>query len=243
MGENQKILIMENVNSFYGKSHILFNVSIEVKKKGEIVALMGRNGAGKTTLLKSIMGWVKPESGSIIFKKKEIIGKKPFEVAREGIGIVPDECRLFSKLTVLENLDIGELMNKKPKDNSLWNKDRIFSLFPALKEFSNRISGNLSGGQRKMLALSRTLLMNPDLILVDEPTEGLAPILVDNIKEQLFQLKSHGVTMIIVEQTRLNFLFGLADRAYIIDKGEIKYEGSTMSIKENDELKRRYLGI
>lgn len=239
----QAYLEVEGINTFYGKSHILFDVSLDVKGKGQVVCLMGRNGAGKSTTLKSVMGWAIPKSGSIKFRGMEIAGKKAHEIAVLGIGMVPEDRRIFSDLTVGDNLRLAIRLSEKAKRPMMWGEEKVFYLFPILKDFYFRRGGDLSGGQQQMLSIARTLMMNPDLLLLDEAAEGLAPIIVKEMAEQLLEVKKEGVTMILTEQQHLDFAMKLADYAYIIDKGEIKFHGSMSEIGENEELKHKYLAV
>jgi branched-chain amino acid transport system ATP-binding protein len=225
------MLEVEGIHTFYGLSHILFGVSLRVEP-GEVVCLLGRNGAGKTTTLKSIMGLTPPKQGSIRFKGKEISGKEPYLLARKGIGYVPDERRIFADLTVGENLEIAA---RKAKRAEGWDEERVYELFPALKEIESRQGGCLSGGEQKMLAIARALMGNPELLLLDEPTEGLAPMLVRALEEQIKKLRESGLTVLLAEQNVRSAL-RLGDRGYIIDNGQIRYQGSIEELRENVNL-------
>jgi len=230
------MLEVEGIHTYYGLSHILFEVSLKVEP-GEIVCLLGRNGAGKTTTLKSIMGLTPPKQGSIRFKGEEITGKPPYLLARKGIGYVPDDRRIFADLTVEENLEIAA---RKVEGAQGWDKERVYELFPALKEIASRKGGCLSGGEQKMLAIARALMGNPELLLLDEPTEGLAPMLVLALETQIKKLKETGLTVLLAEQNVRSAL-RLGDRGYIIDNGQIRYQGSIEELKENEEIRKRYL--
>ncbi len=230
------MLEVEGIHTFYGLSHILFDVSLRIER-GEVVCLLGRNGAGKTTTLKSIIGLVPPKKGRIRFKGREIIGREPFRLAREGMGYVPDDRRIFADLAVVENLEIGA---RKQKTGGAWNKERVYGLFPALKSIERRKGGCLSGGEQKMLAIGRALMGNPDLLLLDEPTEGLAPVLVRILEEQIRGLREAGLTVLLAEQNVRSAL-RLSDRGYIIDNGQIRYEGSIQELRGNEEVRRKYL--
>jgi len=230
------MLEVQGIHTFYGLSHILFDVSLSVES-GKVVCLLGRNGAGKSTTLKSIIGIAPPRKGSITFKKVEISGKQPFMLVRMGIGYVPDDRRIFADLTVEDNLDIAE---RKRSGDQEWNKDRVFGLFPVLKNIASRNAGCLSGGEQKMLAIARALMGNPELLLLDEPTEGLAPLMVRAIEEQVSALKQTGLTVLLAEQN-VKTTLKLSDRGYIIDNGTIKYHGTVEELKENEEVRKKYL--
>jgi branched-chain amino acid transport system ATP-binding protein len=232
-------LVVENINTYYGLSHILFDVSLNVGK-GELVVLLGRNGAGKTTTLLSIMGLNPPKAGRIFYKGKDITGLPPFKIARLGIGFVPEDRRIFPDLTVSANLDVGR---KSSKNNTKkWTAERIFHLFPILKDFSNRTGGTLSGGEQQMLTIARTLMGDPDFLLLDEPSEGLAPIIVKVLGAFIETIKRESMTILLSEQNS-KFALKHADRAYIVDNGAIKYSGSIAELEQNEEIKKRYLAV
>jgi branched-chain amino acid transport system ATP-binding protein len=230
------MLEVEGIHTFYGLSHILFGVSLRVEP-GEIVCLLGRNGAGKTTTMKSIMGLTPPRQGSIQFKGEEITGQEPYLLARKGIGYIPDDRRIFADLTVGENLEIAA---RKAEGAERWDKERVYGLFPALKEIESRKGGCLSGGEQKMLAIARALMGNPELLLLDEPTEGLAPMLVRALEKQIKKLRETGLTVLLAEQNVRSAL-RLGDRGYIIDNGQIRYQGSIEELRENEEVRKKYL--
>lgn len=232
------LLRVDDLHTFYGSNHILFGLKLEVKE-GEVVVLLGRNGAGKTTSLKSIMGVVEPRSGTVEFRGGRIGGLSSDAICRAGIGYVPEDCRVFKGLSVRENLQVAR---RPARDREAWDEDKIFYLFPDLKELLGRRADALSGGQQRMLAIGRTLMGNPDLILLDEPSEGLAPLVVQEMLRQLKLLKASGLTVLLSEQN-LRFSLELADRAYIIEKGEIRYEGTTHQLRQDSELSRRYLMV
>lgn len=232
------MLEVTGIQTFYGLSHILFDVSLKVKA-GEVVCLLGRNGAGKSTTIKSIMGIAPPKQGSILFKGEEVAGKKPYILARKGMGYDPDDRRIFADLTVDENLEIAE---KGYVEGEGWNKKRVYDFFPALKHIRRRRGGVLSGGEQKMLAIGRALMGNPELLLLDEPTEGLAPVMVRALEEQLLKLKETGLTVLLAEQNLVATL-KLSDRGYIIDNGRIRFEGSVQELRENEEVRKKYLLI
>lgn len=232
-------LTVENINTYYGLSHILFDVSLHVDQ-GEVVVLLGRNGAGKTTTMLSIMGLNPPKTGTINYKGKDITSLAPYKVARSGIGFVPEDRRIFPDITVLGNLDVGRKYSKN-KDNK-WTLERIYQLFPILKDFSNRHGGTLSGGEQQMLTIARSLMGNPDFLLLDEPSEGLAPLIVKVLGEFIEVIKNEGMTVLLSEQNT-KFALKHADRAYIVDNGSIKFEGSIAQLEQNEEIKKRYLAV
>jgi len=230
------MLQVKEIHTYYGLSHILFGVSLKVDP-GEIVCLLGRNGAGKTTTMKSIIGITPPKQGSIKFKGEEIVGIEPYLLTRMGIGYIPDDRRIFADLTVGENLEIGE---RKTKGGERWTRDRIYGMFPALKNIESRRGGCLSGGEQKMLAIARSLMGNPEFILLDEPFEGLAPLLVHALEKQIGKLREVGLTVLIAEQNVRSTL-RLSDRGYIIDNGQIRYHGSIEELRKNEEVRKKYL--
>jgi branched-chain amino acid transport system ATP-binding protein len=230
------MLAVEGIHTFYSLSHILFGVSLRVEA-GEVVCLLGRNGAGKTTTMKSIMGLTPPKRGSIRFRDEEITGMQPYLLARKGIAYVPDDRRIFADLTVRENLEIAA---RKAAGTEGWDMERVYELFPALKDIESRKGGLLSGGEQKMLAIARALMGNPELLLLDEPTEGLAPVLVQALEEQIRKLKKVGLTVLLAEQNVRSAL-RLSDHGYIIDNGQIRYQGSVGELRENEEVRKKYL--
>ncbi len=230
------MLEVEGIHTFYGLSHILFGVSLKVDP-GEVVCLLGRNGAGKTTTMKSIIGITPPKQGSIRFKGKEIIGIEPYLLTRKGIGYIPDDRRIFADLTVGENLEIAE---RKTKKGEGWSRERIYEMFPALENIESRRGGCLSGGEQKMLAIARALMGNPEFILLDEPFEGLAPLLVYALEGQIRKLREAGLTVFIAEQNVRSTL-RISDRGYIIDNGQIRYHGSIEELRDNEDVRKKYL--
>jgi branched-chain amino acid transport system ATP-binding protein len=230
------MLEVQAIHTFYGLSHILFEVSLNVAQ-GEIVCLLGRNGAGKSTIMKSIMGLTPPRQGTVTFKGEVISGKKPYQIARRGIGFVPDDRRVFADLTVGENLEISE---RKTNGNSTWNKQKVYEFFPQLHRLEGRKAGFLSGGEQQMLTIARALMTNPELLLLDEPTEGLAPLLVRMLEEQILRLKENGLTVLLAEQNQ-KVALSLSDRGYLIDNGVIRFHGSIDELRENEEMRRKYL--
>ena len=231
------MLAIEHIDTFYGLSHILFDLSLKVDE-GKVVCLLGRNGAGKTTTLKSVMGLTPPKKGTIRFKGKDVTGKQPFQMARRGVGYVPDDRRIFADLTVSENLQIAA---RKTASGSNWDQQRVFKLFPALGDIPQRKGGLLSGGEQKMLAIARALMTNPDFLLLDEPTEGLAPLMVDTLQKAIRTLKQAGLTVLLAEQN-VRFTLDLSDYGYIIDDGRIRFQGTVEQLTGNEEV-RRLCGI
>jgi len=230
------MLEVAGIHTFYGLSHILFDVSLRVEPQ-EVVCLLGRNGAGKTTTMKSVIGITPPKQGIIRYKGEEITGTEPYLIARKGISYVPDDRRIFGDLTVGENIEVAA---KKGKPGEEWNRERVYELFPALKNIESRRGGCLSGGEQKMLAIARALMGNPELILLDEPFGGLAPALVRTLEGQIKKLKETGLTVLLAEQDVRSSL-RLSDRGYIIDNGVIRYHGSIVHLKENEEIRKKYL--
>jgi branched-chain amino acid transport system ATP-binding protein len=235
------MLEVKDIHSYYGKSHILQGVSMTLNE-GELVCLLGRNGVGKSTTLKSIMGLVKPGEGSIRFHGQELIGRQPFEVARLGVGYVPEDRRIFRSLTVHENLLMGVKGSKGIAKNGGWTAERVYEKFPRLKDRRDNKGGHLSGGEQQMLTVARTLMGNPKLILVDEPTEGLAPLIVKDVLEMLATVRNSGVTVLMVEQ---NFKASIkvADRFYIMGKGQMVFEGGTEALLAAEEVRKNYLEV
>ena len=233
------ILEVENIHTSYGLSRVLFGISLHVAQ-GEVVALLGRNGVGKTTTLRSIMGLTKPQSGSVRWEGKEIIGMQPFQIAQAGIGLVPEDRKIFSDLTVWENLDVAakQLRTNPPQ----WTIERVFELFPALESLKSRRGGYLSGGEQQMLTIARTLMGNPQLILVDESSEGLSPVIVQQLVSQITKLKKEGMTIVLSEQNT-DFSLKLSDRVYILEKGKVRYEGKTEEFRKDEKAQRAYLTV
>ena len=229
------MLILNNVHSYYGKSHILQGVQFEVQKN-QIATLLGRNGAGKTTTLKTIMGLIQTRAGEITYKDKQIIKLKSFEIARTGIGYVPEDRKIFSDLTVVENLEIAT------QKNGRWNLARIYDLFPRLAERKDNKGKQLSGGEQQMLSIARALVNEPDLLLLDEPTEGLAPIIVNELSKTFTELRDEGITILLVEQN-VDMCLKIADHHHVIDQGKIIFHGSQSEFYEHPEIKDRYLSL
>ncbi len=233
------LLEVEKINTFYGQSHVLQDVSLKIEK-GEVVCLLGRNGVGKTTTLKRIMGLVPPRAGSIKFKGEEISRKKSFEIARLGIGYVPDDRRIFPDLTAFENLELARRLS--PKGDGEWTIEKVYQLFPVLRDLSSRKGNLLSGGEQKMLAVGRALMKNPELLLLDEPSEGLAPLVLKNLIEVINRISREDITILLADQN-LKFCAKVANRGYIIEKGTIQYHGTMKEIWQNEEIVRRHLAV
>ncbi len=229
------MLDVRGIHTYYGQSHILFDVSMSLRK-GEIVGLLGRNGAGKTTTMKSVCGMLRPKEGAILFDGEDVTGRKPFQLVRRGICYVPDDRRIFADLTVEDNLEIVY------RRTGEWNRNRVYDLFPPLREIAGRRGGFLSGGERAMLALGRALMSSPKLLLLDEPTEGLAPLIVKSLEEQILRLKDAGISILLSEQN-LKSSLRLIDRAYIIDNGRIRYQGTVKELDNNEEIRKMHLMI
>jgi branched-chain amino acid transport system ATP-binding protein len=231
------MLEVQGIHTYYGLSHILFAVSLKVKK-GQVVCLLGRNGAGKTTTFRSIMGLNPPSQGQIRFNDADVTGTPSYQLVRKGMGWVPDDRRIFADLSVGENLEIAE---REAVEGEKWDKQKVYDLFPALKDLDSRKGGLLSGGEQKMLAIGRALMTNPRFLLLDEPTEGLAPVLVKSLGERIKTLKEIGLTVLLAEQN-VKFTLTLSDYGYIIDNGRICYEGPVQELVDNEEV-RRICGI
>ncbi len=232
------MLEVDSIHTYYGLSHVLFGVSLRVGE-GEVVCLLGRNGAGKTTIMRSIMGLTPPKKGVVKFKGEDVTGGEPYLLVRKGIGYVPDDRRVFVDLTVGENLEICE---RKTGSGRVWDKERVYQFFPPLRHIDGRKAGFLSGGEQQMLTIGRALVTNPQFLLLDEPTEGLAPLLVAMLEEQIRKLKENGLTVLLAEQNQ-KVALSLSNRGYIIDNGQIKYEGSIESLRSDKEIRRKYLLI
>ncbi|SCB11188.1 amino acid/amide ABC transporter ATP-binding protein 2, HAAT family [Bradyrhizobium shewense] len=233
------IIEVADLDVYYGTSQILFGVGLSVRQ-GETMALLGRNGAGKSTTMKAIMGLAPPRRGKVSLRGALISGRKPHHIARAGLGFVPEDRQIFPEHTVEDNLVIGK--KRGPEGQDEWPIKRIYEVFPLLEPLRHRIAGRLSGGEQQMLAIARTLMGNPALLLLDEPSEGLAPIIVQRIGELLRQLRSIGSTVLIAEQN-MHFCLGLASHATIIDKGQIVYAAGIDELKANEAIRRRYLAL
>jgi branched-chain amino acid transport system ATP-binding protein len=237
------LLEVRDLNTYYGMSHVLQGISLTVDR-GELVALLGRNGMGKSTTLKSIMGLVKPKGGVVVFQGKDVTGYPPYKVARAGIGYVPEERRIFPNLSVVDNLDIGIKGGKisDPKDPNVWTVERIFHHFVKLKERAKSQGRFLSGGEQQMLTIGRSLMGNPALLLVDEPTEGLAPLLVKEVRNILEEINKAGVSILLVEHN-IKVAMSLAKRVYLMGKAHIGFAGTIEELHAHPEAREKYLEV
>jgi branched-chain amino acid transport system ATP-binding protein len=229
------LLQAQDVHTAYGLSRVLFGVSLEVEA-GECVCLLGRNGVGKSTTMRSIMGLTPPQAGRITWKARDITGWPPYRIAQAGIGFVPEDRRIFADLTVWENLDVAA------RPRGAWTVERVFGLFPKLAELANRNGGFLSGGEQQMLTIARTLMGNPELLLLDEPSEGLAPLVVDHLRDQIARLKQEGLTILLAEQNT-EFSLALADRVYVLEKGSIRFSGPAARLRDDAALRHELLAL
>jgi len=238
------MLTVEGLRASYGAAQILYDLGLEVGR-GEVVALMGRNGAGKTTTMKAVMGLMAQATGKITFDGHVISGRQPYEIARLGLGFVPEDRRIFSDLTVLENLDIGRQPPRNFSDGiaaPVWTEQKLLALFPNLGEMPNRPGGRMSGGEQQMLTVARTLMGNPLLILLDEPSEGVAPLIVEMMANTIVELKNAGVSILLSEQN-VHFAELVSDRAYVLEKGQIRWNGTMAELAENVDIQRAYLTV
>jgi branched-chain amino acid transport system ATP-binding protein len=227
------------IDTAYGLSRVLFGVSVEVHA-GECVCLLGRNGVGKSTTMRSIMGLTPPQAGRVTWRGVDITGWDPYRVARAGIGFVPEDRRIFADLTVWENLDVA--VRTRERSHRRFTVERVFDLFPKLRELSSRNGGHLSGGEQQMLTIARTLMGNPELLLLDEPSEGLAPLVVDHLGEQVARLKREGLTILLAEQN-VAFSLALADRVYVLEKGSIRFSGPAGRLRDDESLRHELLAL
>jgi branched-chain amino acid transport system ATP-binding protein len=232
------LLAVEDLHAHYGKSHILHGVSLEVDV-GEIVCVLGRNGVGKSTTLKSVMGLVAPSRGRVSFKGTPIAGMPPYRIARLGLGYVPEERRIFPTITVRENLLMGM---KRTSRNGAWTPERVYEFFPRLKEREHQRAGTLSGGEQQMLTMGRTLMGNPELLLVDEPTEGLAPMIVEQVERILGAVHQGGTPVLLVEQS-METALALAQRVYVMSKGQIVFSGGMRELQASESVRKQYLEV
>ncbi|URI10554.1 ABC transporter ATP-binding protein [Aquincola tertiaricarbonis] len=238
------LLDASGLNAWYGAAQILFDVGLQVRR-GEVVALMGRNGAGKSTTLKTLMGLLTKRRGSVQFMGRDISRAQPHEIARAGLGFVPEDRRVFTDLTVLENFEVGRQPPRRWPDGSeapLWTAERLFQLFPNLGEMPDRPGGRMSGGEQQMLTVARTLMGNPFLVLLDEPSEGVAPVIVEQMAHMILALKAQGVSILLSEQN-MHFAELVSDRAYVLEKGQMRYTGSMAELAANEEVRRAYLSV
>ena len=234
------MLRVEDIHTYYGDSYVLQGISLEVSE-GTVVAVLGRNGMGKTTLIRSIVGFTPPRQGKIFFRDKEITHRSSYETVRLGMGLVPQGRRIFPSLSVVENLTVAGRAGTRGNGDG-WNLERVFNLFPRLADRKSHRGNKLSGGEQQMLAIARALMGNPQFILMDEPSEGLAPLLVRGLAQTLKDLKGHGLSILLVEQN-LHFALSAADRVHVLNKGKIVYSASPDELLRNEEVKHQYLGV
>jgi branched-chain amino acid transport system ATP-binding protein len=232
------LLELEEIHTAYGLSRVLFGISLAVNQ-GECVCLLGRNGVGKTTTMRSVMGLTPPSAGHVRFKSRDITGWPPYRVARAGIGFVPEDRRIFAELSVWENLDVAQRAAARP---GRWTIDAVFELFPVLAALRDRQGGYLSGGEQQMLTIARTLMGNPELLLLDEPSEGLAPLVVETLLAKIGELKAQGLTILLAEQN-VDFSLALADRVCVLEKGTARYSGSAAALTSDRALLERLLSL
>jgi branched-chain amino acid transport system ATP-binding protein len=233
----EPVLAVRDIHTAYGLSRVLFGVSIDVGA-GECVCLLGRNGVGKSTTMRSIMGLTPPQRGRVLWRGADITGWPPYRVARAGIGFVPEDRRIFADLTVWENLDVA----RRAHGATAFTVERVFDLFPKLRELTGRNGGFLSGGEQQMLTIARTLMGNPGLLLLDEPSEGLAPLVVDHLQEQIGRLKREGLTILLAEQN-VDFSLALADRVYVLEKGALRFSGAAAELRDDEALRHELLAL
>ncbi len=239
MSEPENMLDVRGINAFYGRAHILYDVSLNVRP-GEVVALLGRNGAGKSTTIKSIMRLVRCDSGSVHFEGRDISRAPPHRIARSGLGYVPEDRRIFGDLTIMENLEVGR---QRARDGApQWTTEKLFELFPNLRERAQNLGRQMSGGEQQMLTIARTLMGNPRLVLLDEPSEGIAPVIVEQMAKAITTLKREGLSVLVSEQN-LHFAKLVCDRAYIIEKGHVMYEGTFDDLEAHPEVRQKYLAL
>jgi branched-chain amino acid transport system ATP-binding protein len=233
------LLAAQGLKAWYARAQILFDVSLQVGR-GEVVALMGRNGAGKSTTFKAVMGLMEHREGEVTFRSQNLRGLEPFRIARLGLGYVPEERRIFSELTVMENLEVGR---QPPRAGApAWTPEKLFRVFPNLGEMPDRLGGHMSGGEQQMLTVARTLMGNPILVLLDEPSEGIAPRIVEDMANMILELKKEGLSVLLSEQN-LHFAKLVCDRAYVIEKGQVRYEGTMAELARNERVMKEYLSV
>ena len=233
------MLEVRSLNAFYGKAQMLFDVSLEVGR-GEVVALMGRNGAGKSTTIKSIMGLLQSKRGQVRFLDEDIAALEPYQIARRGLGFVPEDRRVFSELSVMQNLEVGRQAARAGVQ--AWTPERLFRLYPNLGEMPDRPGGSMSGGEQQMLTVARTLMGNPLLLMLDEPSEGVAPVIVEQMAHMIMTLKQQGLSILLSEQN-LHFAQMVCDRAYVLEQGQIRFSGTMEALAANEEVQQNYLSL
>ncbi len=236
---DDRVLDITGLRAGYGPAEVLFGVELHLAR-GEVAALMGRNGAGKSTTLKAIMGLLTPRGGSVRFAGQEIAGAAPFRIARLGLGYVPEERRIFTDLTVAENLEVGR--RAAPAGRAPWTPERLFEFFPNLAEMRHRRASAMSGGEQQMLTIARTLMGNPEAVLLDEPSEGLAPVIVEQMAEAVLRMKAEGIAVLVSEQN-LDFAAAVADRALILEKGTVRWQGGIAALEADEDVRRAYLTV
>jgi branched-chain amino acid transport system ATP-binding protein len=244
MKTSEPLLTIQALCAWYGAAQILYGIDLEVRR-GEVVALMGRNGAGKSTTLKALIGLVAKRRGVVRFLGHDLSRAEPHQAARLGLGYVPEERRVFTDLSVLENLEVGRQPPRHAPDGTVappWTPERVFKLFPNLGEMPDRLGGRMSGGEQQMLTVARTLMGNPWLVLLDEPSEGVAPVIVEQMAQAILELKAQGVSVLLSEQN-LHFAALVSDRAYVLEKGQVRYHGTMGELAAHDEVRRAYLGV
>ena len=235
----ETVLDVAGLRAGYGPAEVLFGVDLTLAR-GEVAALMGRNGAGKSTTLKAIMGLLAPRAGTVRFAGQEIVGMAPYRIARLGLGYVPEERRIFTDLTVMENLAVGR--RAAPAGRDPWTPERLFEFFPNLAEMRHRRAGAMSGGEQQMLTIARTLMGNPEAVLLDEPSEGLAPVIVEQMAEAVLRMKDEGIAVLVSEQN-LDFAAAVADRALILEKGTVRWQGDIATLEADEDIRRAYLTV
>jgi branched-chain amino acid transport system ATP-binding protein len=236
---SEALLSVRGVRAWYGRAQVLQDIGLDVAR-GEVIALMGRNGAGKSTTFRAIMGLMERSAGEVLFRGRSLHGLEPFEIARLGLGYVPEDRRIFSELSVMENLEVGR---QPARDGAaVWTPEKLFEIFPNLGEMRDRPGGRMSGGEQQMLTVARTLMGNPYLVMLDEPSEGIAPKIVEDMANMILALKREGLSVLLSEQN-LHFAQLVCDRAYVIEKGQVRYEGTMGELARNAEVKREYLSV
>ena len=236
---SEPLLSVRGLRAWYGRAQVLMDIRLDLAR-GEVVALMGRNGAGKSTTFRAIMGLMERSAGEVLFRGRPLRGLEPFEIARLGLGYVPEDRRIFSELSVMENLEVGR---QPARDGTpAWTAEKLFALFPNLGEMRDRPGGRMSGGEQQMLTVARTLMGNPHLVMLDEPSEGIAPKIVEDMANMILALKREGLSVLLSEQN-LHFAQLVCDRAYVIEKGQVRYEGTMAELAWNAEVKREYLSV